>query len=123
MVNKDKKFEEILENSNTLSEQKKKEISARLEQEKEIKNSNKDQSQELEKNEPEKNEVSVKMFQLAKSINRLLSGNQPQKKRNLDKLIKQTKTKKTNHYKGVFLCDKIKWRGVKDEKIYQKYKV
>lgn len=40
MVNKDKKFEEILENSNTLSEQKKKEISARLEQEKEIKNSN-----------------------------------------------------------------------------------
>ena len=48
----------------------------------------------MEKNEPEKNEVSVKMFQLAKLINRLLSGNQPQKKRNLDKLIKQTKAKK-----------------------------
>ncbi|HEM3642786.1 TPA: DnaJ domain-containing protein [Streptococcus suis] len=57
------------------------------------KETNKDQSQELDKNVPEKNEVSVKMFQFAKSINRLLSGNQPQKKRNLDKLIKQTKAK------------------------------
>ncbi|MBO6332993.1 molybdopterin-guanine dinucleotide biosynthesis protein MobA, partial [Enterococcus gallinarum] len=67
--------------------------SDKIELSKEIKNTNKDQSQELEKNEPEKNEVSVKMFQFAKSINRLLSGNQPQKKRNLDKLIKQTKAK------------------------------
>lgn len=68
--------------------------SDKLELSKEIENTNKDQSQELEKNEPEKNEVSVKMFQFAKSINRLLSGNQLQKKRNLDKLIKQTKAKK-----------------------------
>ena len=42
---------------------------------------------------PEKNEMTVKMFQFSKSINRLLRGNQPQKKRNLDKLIKQTKAK------------------------------
>ncbi|HGF7715299.1 TPA: hypothetical protein QFS63_002639 [Enterococcus faecium] len=55
-------------------------------------NTNKDQSQ-LDKDVPEKNEVTVKMFQFANSINRLLSGNQPQKKRNLDKLIKQTKAK------------------------------
>ncbi|MEQ7070839.1 molybdopterin-guanine dinucleotide biosynthesis protein MobA, partial [Enterococcus avium] len=68
--------------------------SDKLELSKEIENTNKDQSQEWGKNEPEKNEVSVKMFQFAKSINRLLSGNQPQKKRNLDKLIKQTKAKK-----------------------------
>ncbi|EGP1922187.1 molybdopterin-guanine dinucleotide biosynthesis protein MobA, partial [Enterococcus faecium] len=68
--------------------------SDKIELSKEIENTNTDQFQELDKNEPEKNEVSVKMFQLAKSINRLLSGNQPQKKRNLDKLIKQTKTQK-----------------------------
>ena len=37
--------------------------------------------------------MNVTMFQLAKSINRLVSGNVPQKKRNLDKLIKQTKAK------------------------------
>ena len=68
--------------------------SDKIELSKEIENTNKDQSQELDKDVPEKNEVSVKMFQFAKSINRLLSGNQPQKKRNLDKLIKQTKAKK-----------------------------
>ncbi|WP_332370424.1 MobQ family relaxase [Lactococcus cremoris] len=68
--------------------------SDKIELSKEIENTNKDQSQELDKDVPEKNEVSVKMFRFAKSINRLLSGNQPQKKRNLDKLIKQTKAKK-----------------------------
>ena len=39
-------------------------------------------------------EVNVKIFQLAKTINRLLTGNHPQKKRNLEKLIKQTKGEK-----------------------------
>lgn len=39
-------------------------------------------------------EVNVKIFQLAKTINRLLTGNHPQKKRNLEKLIKQTKREK-----------------------------
>lgn len=68
--------------------------SDKIELSKEIENTNKDQSQELDKDVPEKNEVTVKMFQFAKSINRLLSGNQLQKKRNLDKLIKQTKAKK-----------------------------
>ena len=67
--------------------------SDKIELSKEIENTNKDQSQELDKDVPEKNEVTVKMFQFAKSINRLLSGNQLQKKRNLDKLIKQTKAK------------------------------
>ncbi len=62
--------------------------SDKIELSKEIENTNKDQSQELDKDVPEKNEVTVKMFQFAKSINRLLSGNQLQKKRNLDKLIK-----------------------------------
>jgi len=52
-----------------------------------------DQYKEPNKDVPE-NEVNVKMFQLAKAINRLLGGNQQQKKRNLDKLIKQTKTQK-----------------------------
>jgi len=39
-------------------------------------------------------EVNVKIFQLAKTINRLLTGKHPQKKRNLEKLIKQTKGEK-----------------------------
>src|SRR5699024_8104856 len=68
--------------------------SDKIELSKEIENTNKDQSQELDKDVPEKNEVSVKMLRFAKSINRLLSGNKPQKKQNLDKMIKQTKAKK-----------------------------
>ena len=54
----------------------------------------KNQSKELEQQELESTNIHVKIFQFAKSINRLLGGNPPPKNRNLDKLIKQTKKNK-----------------------------
>lgn len=49
-------------------------------------------------NPEDSRELNIKIFRLAKSINRLLSSNQIQKKRNLEKLIRQTNVKnQTNH--------------------------
>ncbi|HFQ5702511.1 TPA: MobA/MobL family protein [Listeria monocytogenes] len=65
-----------------------------------IDRSSQDDSLEKENKDIQNKEVNIKMFQLAKSINRLLGGNQPQKKRNLEKLIKQTKAKENQEFKS-----------------------
>ncbi|OTN86653.1 MobQ family relaxase [Enterococcus faecium] len=66
-----------------------------------INHSDPNQSMTTNDQELQKGELAVKMFQLSKAIHYLLngSGNQPQKKRNLDKLIKQTKAKENHELK------------------------
>ncbi|MBQ2635321.1 MAG: MobA/MobL family protein [Methanobrevibacter sp.] len=75
-------LKKIVNHNAYLPERDKVELSSKLEK-----------TENIDTEEPEKPGMNVTMFQLAKSINRLVSGNVPQKKRNLDKLIKQTKAK------------------------------